>query len=137
MLTCSKPLPWHSGTFASRHRALGSRSLRRTASLSPEMAVPAAQTNPTNTAAISGPARTLTFACMGKHVKSVMHTITWLVVTLAEWAAKGPLLAQCGFRSEDILAQPDRWVDLGQYLGSSLGYDGWEQLNEFERWVVE
>lgn len=43
------------------------------------------------------------------------------------------MLAQCGFQPQDILDQPHRWVDLGHFLGDSLGIGGWEQLNDFER----
>lgn len=28
-------------------------------------------------------------------------------------------------------------MELGQYLGGSLGYDGWEQLQDFERWAAD
>lgn len=59
-----------------------------------------------------------------------------IVVSFAEWAATGPLLAQCGFKPQEIIAQPDRWVELGQYLGSSLGCDAWKHLSDFEKWAA-
>lgn len=53
---------------------------------------------------------------------------------IADWAAQGPMLQQCGITSGDIKAQSHRWSELGRFLSTHLGLsDNMESLNEFDR----
>lgn len=53
---------------------------------------------------------------------------------IAGWAAKGPLLQQCGIKVGDIKAQSKRWTELGRFVSSRLGHaDHWKTLTDYDR----